>query len=220
MDFVASRRRGSAGRLRGYDRGGRLVLAIEVLESRRLLSVTISDPSFESPAQNGGYTYDLAGTSWTFAGNSGIEANGSGWRGRARRTARKPHSCRAAAPDKTAQWPGQPDARFHQQAARTRSNFKCAQRSSNGSLVQSIGLYLDGSLIGTYTPTSAGSWTTFGAQFNVPTAGNHTIAFAAINSSGDQSCFLDNLIIGNYSSPAIATQAAATPDPVSGTTTD
>ncbi len=215
MDLIARRRSGATRR-----RSGRIrqALLLEPLEARHLLSVTISNPGFETPSQNGGYSYDPSGTSWTFAGNSGIEANGSAW---ARDRARG-HSGRVSAKQRRGRFghqrPDQPDPRLHDER-QLRAVVRRLQRQSNNGVQQSVGVYLDGSLVGTFTPGSPNTWSAFGAELSIATAGNHTLAFQAVNSSGDQSVFLDNLSIGDYSLPTVATAAAATPNPLSGTTT-
>jgi hypothetical protein len=150
---------------------------------------SIVNNSFESPTVSG-FVYDPTGAGWTFAGNSGIEQNGSAWDA-------------PSAPNGT-------QAAFLQSggAGVTGANgaisqvvdfstigvfslqFQAARRSTE---TQEIGVYLDGTLVGTYSPSSGSSWDTFTASLDITTVGNHTIKFAAINSSGDQSAFIDDV---------------------------
>ena len=46
----------------------------EALERRALLTVTLADPSFESPAVPGEFPFNPAGRAWAFAGSAGITA--------------------------------------------------------------------------------------------------------------------------------------------------
>jgi len=59
--------------------------------------------------------------------------------------------------------------------------------------IQNLGVYVDGILLQTFTPTSATSWDSDQLSLNIAATGNHTITFAAMNTTGDQSLFLDNI---------------------------
>src|SRR5437879_3587576 len=53
---------------------------LEELEGRTLLSASILDAGFESPAiGTGSFQYDPVGTPWTFSGGAGVSSNGSGF---------------------------------------------------------------------------------------------------------------------------------------------
>ena len=216
MDFVARRWRGTAPRRSGqvrHDAGA---------GTARSAAPALGDdlrPRLRIPRPDGGYTYNPAGTSWTFSGNSGIEANGMLGGRQPRSKACKPRFCKAVvrvAPASTAR------------SARRSTSPPAAATDSSSTLPSgnpTTGSSRASAFISTVrwsartTPASPIVWSTFGVELNVAAAGNHTLAFQAVNSSGDQERFLDDLTIDDYSPPTVATIAAATPNPLSGTTT-
>ncbi len=152
---------------------------------------TITDASFESPSVGvNGYQYQPAGSGWSFSGNAGIEANGSAWG-----APNAPSGTQAA----FLQSGGAGGAGQNGQVSQT-IDFAAAGTytlqfdiAGRGSQTQQLGVYLDGTLVGTYTPTSGSSWNTVQLNLNITTAGNHTLEFAAMNATGDNSLFLDAL---------------------------
>jgi regulation of enolase protein 1 (concanavalin A-like superfamily) len=163
------------------------------------VSVTplLADGSFESPALTAGtYTYNVSGTPWTFTGNSGIESNGSAWNA-------------TAAPDGTQAAFLQGDITAASKALGVASeqiafaagtytlNFEAARRSSH---VQPIQVSVDGTQVALITPASS-AWTAYTTAPFTLAAGTHTISFAATNTSGDNSSFIDAVGI-NLASPS------------------
>ena len=181
----------------GSAAASRRTAAFERLERRQLLNgvPTIIDPSFETPNEgtgSGAAAYQPQGAGWTFAGNSGIEANGSAWN-----AANAPDGVQAAFLQSLGAGQLGANGQISQSLNFTATGgyilqFQAAQRGSNNAN-QSIGVYLDGTLVNSFTPASASGWTTFDSSLTITTTGNHTIALAALVSSGDQSSFVDNL---------------------------
>ncbi len=72
-----------------------------------------------------------------------------------------------------------------------------------------MGVYLDGTLLNTFTPTSTTAWSTFVSSLNITSTGDHTIALQAMNSSGDESSFVDNVQLYVAAPPTVTTPATA-----------
>src|SRR5262249_21692783 len=135
--------------------------------------------------------YGPTGGGWTFAGSSGIQANGSAWGA-------------ANAPDgtQTAFLQGNGDLGAISQAVYLpagtyRVSFQAAQRSY-GDGVQPIKFSVNGVQVGSLispTSTSFALYTT--ASFTVKVAGCYTLQFAATDNSGDKSSFLDAISIAD-----------------------
>ncbi|MBB6692819.1 hypothetical protein H7B90_15525 [Cohnella xylanilytica] len=73
-------------------------------------------------------------------------------------------------------------------------SFKAAQRASFGG-VQSFNVLFDNAAIGTFTPAS-GTFATYTTNSSAATAGSHTIKFAATTTTGDNTAFIDDIVIG------------------------
>jgi hypothetical protein len=141
---------------------------LDSLESRQLLSGLING-SFESPGVSG-FAYQPAGTGWAFSGSSGIQANGSIWGAPA-----APNGTQAA----YLQTGSQIDQTFNAAVSGAYTfSFQGALRSyrSAGAAPQQVAVYLDGSYINTFAPTSTTSWNSFSFSQNLA-LGNHTLSF-------------------------------------------
>jgi lysophospholipase L1-like esterase len=154
---------------------------------------TFSNGSFETP-QISSYAYRPSGTGWTFSGSSGIQANGSVW-------------AAPTAPDGTQtaflQTSGQIDQTFSVSSNGTYLiTFNGARRAylSGTSTYQQIAVYIDGTLINVFSPTSAASWNTFSLSPALA-AGNHTLSFRAAVTTGDTTAFLDAVNVTLQSAP-------------------
>ena len=172
---------------------------------------TIANPSFETPAQGSGYTYNPTGASWTFTGSSGIQGNGSAWGGLA-----------AADGTQTAFLQSANNSVISQTLDFTDTGtfvlvFDSAQRPGND---QTLAVELDGNTLATYTPPSSTTWTTYATSIVVTAAGDHTIAFEGLNGSGDNSVFIDEVSLIVPTPPTVATPAAADPASLNGTFTN
>ena len=178
----------------------------------------VSNPSFETPtlSVSPNNQYDPSGASWTFTGNAGIERDGSAFNA-------------AAAPLGVQAAFLQSNVTANQKALGAVSqsinlspgvytvSFQAAQRASKP--VQPIAFSVDGSQVGaTFTPPST-AWTTFTtAPFTISNTGSHTIQFSATDSTLDRTSFLDAVSVNTVDLvPVVTTPAAATPNPVTGT---
>jgi hypothetical protein len=148
----------------------------------------VGDAGFEQVQVGAGqFQYDPTGSAWTFAGSSGISANGSGF------TAGNP-----PAPEGTQVAFLQGTGSFSQSVAGWAAgshtlSFDAAQRGNVQASRQDFEVLVDSTVVGTFTPsgTSYQAYTT--AAFTV-TAGAHTIKFLGLDSAGgDNTAFLDEI---------------------------
>ena len=161
------------------------------------------DAGFESVPVGSGFVYDPTGSSWTFSGQSGVSGDGSAF------TAGNP-----SAPQGSQVAFLQNQGSFNQSVANWvggvyQINFSAAQRGNYGTSNQTIQVLVDGKSVGIITPTSTSysAYTTL--TFNI-TTGSHTITFQGLNSSGDNTAFLDSIAIvqSPATSPAATLQVA------------
>jgi len=156
-----------------------------------LTPVPIPDASFES-VQVGtgiqGFKYNPVGSAWSFNGNAGLAANGSGF------TAGNP-----PAPDGTQvaflQTTGSMSQAVNLAAGSYTVSFVAAQRqnlsaSPNG---QTFQVLIDGQLGGNFNPSST-SYTSLSTSTFTLSAGPHTILFRGTNlNGGDNTAFIDQV---------------------------
>jgi hypothetical protein len=157
--------------------------------------VSIADAGFSNPnvVGDGGFVYAPIGTPWTFAGNSGIQADGSAFGA--------PH-----APDgdgRAAFLQGNPHERQGFLGVISQSlylvpgtytvSFQAARRLNQ---VQPIQFSVDGRNVGrTIVPAHEG-WAFYTTSpFTIRTVGSHTIQFAATANNGDNTAFIDGVSI-------------------------
>ncbi|MCE0522099.1 MAG: family 16 glycosylhydrolase [Methylacidiphilales bacterium] len=149
-----------------------------------------ANPSFETPSI-GNYSYSPVGSSWTFTSFAGITATGSGT---AYGAASAPDGTQVALVEGIS---GSSLGTMSQSvtfpAGTYTISFYGAQRYSQ---VQPIQVSVDSTVIGTYTPASNGFAQITTASFTV-TAGNHTVTFAATDSSADKTSFIDLVSISS-----------------------
>jgi hypothetical protein len=150
----------------------------------------IADAGFEQVQVGAGqFKYRPTGSPWTFSGGAGIAANNSGF------TAGNP-----SAPQGT-------QVAFLQgggSISQTTGNwvagsyvvtFDAAQRANYQASQQDFQVLVDGVVVGTFTPSGASYGTYTTAVFTV-TAGSHTITFQGLDSAGgDNTAFVDSIII-------------------------
>ena len=164
------------------------------------LNTAVSGPSianagFETPAVGSGFQVNPSNASWSFmanpgSGNSGVAGNGSAF------TSGNPD-----APEGSQVALMQQTCTFAQSIANFQANvsytiaFEAAQRGNNGTSTETIQVFLDGTLIGSFTPGST-AYTTFTTNPFSVSAGTHTLQFVGGNSSGaDMTAFLDHVRI-------------------------
>jgi subtilase family serine protease len=152
---------------------------------------SIGDPGFEQVVVGAGnFQYDPTGSPWTFSGGAGISGNNSGF------TSGNP-----PAPQGVQVAFLQGTGLFTQSVAGWAAGsyvltFDAAQRENYQASQENFNVLIDGSVVGTFTPsgTSYQSYST--TAFTVVTAGAHTITFQGLDSAGgDNTAFLDAVTI-------------------------
>ena len=147
----------------------------------------VSDGSFEQPvAAAATYQLDPSGTAWQFSGIAGVSSNGSPF------TAGNPN-----APDGTQvaliKGTGSMSQSVNLTAGTYSLSILAAQRANYQAQYQSIEILVDGSEVGTVTPSSTNYALYVTSQFTV-TAGIHTIQLVGLNPlGGDNTAFIDEL---------------------------
>ena len=162
---------------------------------------TVGDAGFEAIPVGNGYAYDPTGSAWAFSGTpgngSGVSGNGSAF------TSGNP-----PAPQ------GSQVAFLQGQATITQSvsgwaagtytlSFDAARRGNFGSSMENFEVLVDGSVVGSFTPsgTSYQPYTT--STFTVP-AGSNSIEFLGLDSGGgDNTTFLDAVSVATSTPPAV-----------------
>src|SRR5262249_44456353 len=151
------------------------------------------DGSFETPAVGSGpsaYQYDPAASPWTFAGQSGVTGNNSGF------TSGNP-----GAPQGGQVAFLQNTGSFSQAVTLAAGNyvisFSAAQRAAFQSSSQTFQVLIDGVVVGTFTPSSP-SYVTFATSTFAVAAGVHTITFVGLNpNGGDNTAFIDQAVLSS-----------------------
>ena len=165
--------------------------ALSAAQIAALSSPVVANSGFETPVTTS-YIYNPTGGSWTFAGNSGVQTNGSAWGA-------------SPAPEgtQTAFLQGNPtqgptvgsvtqSVNFSTAGTYTIS-FQAARRSGQ---IQPVAVSVDGTQVGsTLTPSSNSFGLLTSASFTISTTGNHTIKLAATVNTGDNSTFVDQVAI-------------------------
>jgi len=149
----------------------------------------ILNNGFETPAVSN-YQYNPTGGDWTFSSGSGVQKNGSDWGA-------------ATAPEGVQTCFLQNDnASITQTLNFTGSDyytvsFQAARRFAQA---QTIEVYIDTSLIGTFTPTS-NAFVAFTTNSVLITSGTHTLKFQG-TTAGDQTAFVDAVSLDIGSAPS------------------
>jgi hypothetical protein len=149
--------------------------------------VGISNASFETPSVGTGYWYNPPGGNWTFDSDSGIQANSSAWGA-------------PTAPDGTQTAfvqisNGTNNGSLWQMAYCTAGthtlSFKAALRSINNGAI-TLNVLVDGTVVGTYSPTTTTSFTSYTTSSFTTTLANHKIQFTAVGTTAvDATIFID-----------------------------
>src|SRR5262249_21184773 len=139
----------------------------------------------------GAFKYDPTGSSWTFDGQSGISANGSGF---TNTNTGAPEGAQVA----FIQGNGTIKKEVNLAAGTFALTFMDAQRGSRNASFQIMRVTVDNQTVGEFKP-AAGDYQSESKTFTV-TAGKHTITFAGLNpNGGDNTVFIDNVIIRSQS---------------------
>ncbi len=163
------------------------------------VSVTTAAPppfangSFETTSANG-FTYLPTGTGWTFAGNAGIQANGSAWGGTNTTAGTQTAFLQSGGAGHSGVSGSLGQTLTFTAAGTYTLSFQSALRGfkTGTTLNQRVGVYLNGTLVQAIAPTGT-AWATFTVGLTVGSAGSHTIEFRALEAVGDTSLFLDDI---------------------------
>jgi hypothetical protein len=79
-------------------------------------------------------------------------------------------------------------------------SFEAAQRANQPSQHQDFNVLVDGHPVGTFQPSGTSYQTYTTAPFTITAPGPHTIAFQGLSTTGDNTAFIDQVVI----SPALA----------------
>lgn len=154
--------------------------------------VSVSNAGFETPSTASASTKTVWGPAtyggWTFNSRAGIQGNGSVLGP----SADAPEGVQTAYLKTDGGVPGEFSQSATFPAGTYKLSFKAAQRSYGGA--QSFNVLFDGSVIGSYT-TASGSYDSFTTNPFTATAGAHTIKFVATTTTGDNTSFIDDIVI-------------------------
>jgi hypothetical protein len=164
---------------------------------------TVTHPGFESPALGAGkLQYRPAGSAWTFAGDSGVSANGSAFTGTNPGAPEGGQVCIlqkvSQASQSVAAWP----------AGNYQIVFTAAQRGWPVGCRQVVNVLFDGRLLSSVTPASSSYQTYYSAPFTAG-QGDHSIGFAGIVTTADYTAFVDAVKVIPAGSVAAAAKAKA-----------
>ena len=162
---------------------------IDAVQINQVVPV-VGDAGFETVnvgSGSGAYQYDPTGSAWTFTGGAGVSANNTDFTGG---NPAAPEGSQVAFLQGT-------DAAISQSvtfAAGTYSvGFSAAQRGNGNASSQSVQVYVDGTLVGTFTPGGP-TYTAFTTDSFTVTAGAHTVSFVAFDQDGlDNTAFIDQV---------------------------
>ena len=167
----------------------------------------LGDAGLETPVLAAGSAVaDPSGTPWTFAGSSGIAANGSAYT-----------SSNPTAPE------GSQVAFLEQQGSFTQSptgwlagsyqiTFSAAQRGSVNPSREDFKVLIDGVAVATFAPTGVAYLTYTTPTFTV-TAGTHSISFQGLDTAGgDNTALIDGVVTSlTKVTPSVVPALAAAP---------
>ncbi len=169
------------------------VATADELDVYGLLS-SVADTGFEQVQVGAGqYQYDPTGSPWTFSGSAGIAANNSGF------TSGNP-----PAPQGVQVAFLQGTGSFSQRVTGFETGtyvltFDAAQRENIQASQQNFDVLIDGSVVGTFTPSGTSYQSYITDEFSVP-VGAHTISFQGLDTAGgDNTAFVDAVALVNVS---------------------
>jgi hypothetical protein len=161
-----------------------------LIDNVRLIQVSaasVADSGFELPSVGRGFQYDPAGTPWTFVADAGVSGNGSDF------TSGNPD-----APEGTQVAFVQQTGSFSQvvqgiAAGTYHLTFSAAQRVVSQASFQDFKVLVDGTVVGTFTPSGSLYSSETTAAFTLA-SGAHTITFVGLDTAGgDNTAFIDNV---------------------------
>ena len=150
----------------------------------------MADPSFEQVVVGSGqFQYRPTGSPWTFVGGAGISGNNSGFTGG---NPPEPQGVQVAFLQTTGS--------FSQSISGWAAGsyvitFNAAQRGNYQASRQDFSVLIDGTVVGTFTPSGTTYQSFSTAAFTV-TAGSHTVKFQGLDSAGgDNTAFVDAVTV-------------------------
>lgn len=151
--------------------------------------LTKCDFGFETPILgDGNFIYATTGSPWTFSSGSGISSNNSGFTD----SQVAPQGVQIAFLQGVSSF-SQSISGFMAGTQYTLT-FSAAQRLNFGG-IQDFAVFLDDTLLGTFTPAST-SYQDISVSFSTST-GTHTLTFQGLNTAGgDNTSFIDNIRLG------------------------
>ncbi|NQW46463.1 MAG: hypothetical protein HQ464_01710, partial [Planctomycetes bacterium] len=181
------------------------------IADRNVLPVVVADSSFETTVVkvNGVASFQygpVVGSAWTFTALTNL--NGSGLTGNATAINSSNPSAPSGAQVAFVRGTGRIDQAMTFEAGSYTLSLSAAQRQTASLNRQSIGVYVDGALVGTIAPTTSGYATLTTPAFTV-TKGLHTISLRGLATSGDHTAFIDSVAIGAAQTPSIKVWNAA-----------
>ncbi|HEX3252822.1 MAG TPA: RHS repeat-associated core domain-containing protein [Pyrinomonadaceae bacterium] len=174
----------------------------KLLASAASASLTVPNAGFETPVLgSGNFQYAPSGGSWSFANGGGISGMNSPFTG-----------VPSAAPDgvqvafiQATGTVSQSISGF-QASANYVITFSAIQRTNCCNTTgEDIGVYLDNTLVGTFHPSNTAYVEYSTAPFTT-TTGAHTVKFAGLNATGDQTAFIDKVRITGTPKPGYGVQ--------------
>jgi hypothetical protein len=150
-------------------------------------ATTLGDTGFETATvAPGAFVYGPTGTPWSFTGKAGVASNGSAF------TAGNPNASQGSqvlflqgvsGVSQTATFP-----------AGTFTVGLTAAARANGGGNQTVQVLVDGAVVGTFNVKGA-SYTTLTTNTFTLTAGNHIIAIRGTSATGDNTAFVDQVMV-------------------------
>jgi hypothetical protein len=152
-----------------------------------------TNSGFETPSAGTGYQYDPAGAGWTFSGASGLQGNGSAWGAPA-----APYGTQTAfLQSATGMTNGNitQAVSFNSPGSYTLA-FAAALTAIPNDAAVSLNVLVDGQVVGTCSPASTTSFTSYVTRpFNIATGGNHIVQFAVVGAAVDSSILIDAIAL-------------------------
>ena len=148
---------------------------------------------FEAPALTGAlYNYNPSGVAWVFSPQNGNSGSGIASNGSAFGTRSAPQGTQVAFLQNNA---AMTQTLSNLSAGSYALSFQAARRAFGGQ--QSFSASIDGQVVGTWSPGSA-LYSPFASEPIALGAGNHVLSFSGQNVTGDNTAFVDAVVLTRY----------------------
>jgi hypothetical protein len=152
-------------------------------------ATTLGDTGFEAATvAPGAFVYGPTGTPWAFTGKAGVASNGSAF------TAGNPTAPQGSQVLFLQGAGGVSQIATFPAGAFTLSLTAAARANGGGN--QTIQVLVDGGVVGTFNPKGT-AYTTLTTNSITLTAGNHIISIRGTNTTGDNSAFVDQVMVNS-----------------------